>query len=37
MLRPWYPEITKIITDAHVELLCGDRRRPASRRRPRPN
>ena len=37
MLRPWYPELTKILTDAHVEILRGERRRPATRRRPRQN
>jgi hypothetical protein len=36
-MRPWTPELVKIITDAHVEMMRGGRRRPAGRRIPRAN
>ncbi len=37
MMRPPIPELTKILTDAHVEILRGSRPRPATRRTPRTN
>jgi hypothetical protein len=36
MLRPSNHQITKILSDAHVELLRG-RRRPTPRKAPRGN
>ena len=36
MLRPSDPNVTKIVSDAHVELLRG-RRRPARAKAPRAN
>jgi hypothetical protein len=36
-MRPWNPEATKFLADAHVEILRGGARRPALRRLPRKN
>jgi hypothetical protein len=36
-MRPWDEASVKILTDAHVEILRGGRRRPALRRVPRGN
>lgn len=36
-MRPWNPEATKFLTDAHVEILRGGTRRPVLRRLPRRN
>ncbi len=36
-MRPWTPEATKFLTDAHVETLRGGTRRPVWRRVPRRN
>ncbi len=35
--RPWDPQLTKILVDAHLEALRGGRSRPAWRRAPRKN
>ena len=36
-MRPVTPELTKILTDAHVEILRGQRPLPSRRRPPRRN
>ena len=35
--RPWDPQFTKFLVDAHLEALRGGRSRPAGRRAPRLN
>jgi len=35
--RPWDPQLTKILVDAHLEALRGGRTRPAEPRLPRLN
>jgi hypothetical protein len=36
-MRLWTPEATKLMADAHVEILRGGTRRPIRRRVPRSN
>jgi hypothetical protein len=35
--RPWDPQLTKFLVDAHLEALRGGRSRPVGRRAPRKN
>jgi hypothetical protein len=35
--RPFDPQHLKLLTDAHLEILRGDSRRPPARRIPRRN
>ena len=36
-MRPMHPDATKLLADAHIEILRGRPRRPIGRRVPRTN